>query len=214
MGDFYQTMVLDILEMLQLPSDVKGNMYGRSPDVKGRGNVTLQRVSYHQQFLRKDTQMFAELLEFHLGLVRGNLDMREVLHQSTTFQFVLLILQLAFGKDDETVWIGLQALQGLFYLWQGGSRQVEQQLTMAKQICQFWCREMIAAHTESSLDDTDGEGLAAIAKVSHIARLRLVEFLGRVVTVGCDELVEMVLYGFEVRLAVPEGVIGIEGNHS
>jgi hypothetical protein len=42
----------------------------------------------------------------------------------------------------------------------------------------------------------------------------LEEFFGRVVTIRGYELVEVFLYGFEVRLAVPEGVVGIEGYDS
>ena len=64
------------------------------------------------------------------------------------------------------------------------------------------------------IDDGDGKGLAAITEVGHIARFRLVEFLGGVVTIGCDELVEVLLYGFEMRLTVPEGIVGIEGYDS
>jgi hypothetical protein len=40
------------------------------------------------------------------------------------------------------------------------------------------------------------------------------ELLGRVVTIGCYESVEVFLYGFEMRLAVPEGVVSIEGYDS
>ena len=75
MGDFRQTVVLDVFEMLQLPSDVERYMDGRSPDVKGWGNVTLQGVAHHQQILREDVQVLTELLEFHLGLIRRNLHM-------------------------------------------------------------------------------------------------------------------------------------------
>ena len=62
---------------------------------------------------------------------------------------------------------------------------------------------MVAAYTEGRLDDADGESLAAIAKVGHIARLRIEEFLGWVVTIGRNQLVEMILHLLEMRLAVP-----------
>ena len=71
---------------------------------------------------------------------------------------------------------------------------------------------MIAAYTEDGLDDRDGEGLAAIAEIGHVARLCLEEFLGRGFAVRSDEAVEMVLYGFKVRLAVPERIVCIEGD--
>ena len=91
---------------------------------------------------------------------------------------------------------------------------MEQRFTMAEEVGQLFCREMVAAHTEGRLYDRDGEGLTAIAEIGHIARFRLKEFLGRNLTIGRNQLVEMVLYGFEMRLAVPEGVVGIEGDDS
>ena len=75
MGDFDKARVLDVFEMLQLPSDVERYMDGRSPDVEGWGNVALQGVAHHQQILREDVQVLTELLEFHLGLIRRNLHM-------------------------------------------------------------------------------------------------------------------------------------------
>ena len=147
--------------------------------------------------------MLTELLELYLGLIRRNLYMREVLCQSAALQFVLLILQFAFGKDDQPIGIGLQPLQGLLDLRQRGGREVEQRLAVAEQVGQLFCGEVVATHTEGRLDDADGKGLAAIAEVSHIARFGLEKFLGRNVTIGCDETVEMVLYFLEVRLTVP-----------
>ena len=73
---------------------------------------------------------------------------------------------------------------------------------------------MVAPHAEGRLDDGDGEGLAAVAEVGHVAALRLEQFSGRVLAVGCNETVEVILYGLEVRLAVPKGVVGIEGDYS
>ena len=75
---------------------------------------------------------------------------------------------------------------------------MEQRLAMAEEVGQLFCREMVAAHTEGRLDDRDGEGLTAIAEIGHIARFRLKEFLGRNLTIGRNQLVEMVLYGFEM----------------
>ena len=54
--------------------------------------------------------MLTELLELLFCLVGGNLYMREVSGQSTAMKLVLLVLQLALGKHDEAIGIGLQAL--------------------------------------------------------------------------------------------------------
>ena len=54
-------------------------------------------------------------------------------------ELVFLILQLALGKHDETIGIGLQALQRLFDLGQWGGRQVEQALAVAEQIAELFC---------------------------------------------------------------------------
>jgi hypothetical protein len=62
---------------------------------------------------------------------------------------------------------------------------------------------MVATHAESRLDDRDGEGLTAIAEVGHISRFRLIEFLGRDITIRRNQPIEMVLYFFKMRLAVP-----------
>lgn len=79
MGDFYKSLMLNVFKVLQLPGDVEGDVDGRGPDVKGRGNVTLQGVTYHQQILWEDVQMLTELLELHFSFVRRNLHMGEVL---------------------------------------------------------------------------------------------------------------------------------------
>ena len=71
---------------------------------------------------------------------------------------------------------------------------------------------MLARHSQCRFNDAYGKGLAAIAQISHVVRFGMVEFSGRVFAVGRDKAVEVVLYGFEMRLAVPKGVIGIEGN--
>lgn len=52
MGYFDEAWVLNVIKMFQLPSDMERDMNGRSPDVKGWGDVALQRVAYHQQLFR------------------------------------------------------------------------------------------------------------------------------------------------------------------
>ena len=215
MGDSDEFRVLDLFGMtFQLPGDVEGDMDGRGSDGKGRGNVALQRVAYHQQFVGLDTQMFAELLELRLALVAGNLDMGEMFGETAAVEFVLLVLQLTFGEDDEAIGPGLQTLQGRLNFGQWGGWQMEQKLAMAEQLRQLGGREMVASHAQGRLDDGDGESLATIAEVGHIPRLRLVELLCRHIAIGRNERVEVVLYGFKVRLTVPEGVVGIEGYDS
>jgi hypothetical protein len=73
---------------------------------------------------------------------------------------------------------------------------------------------MVTAHAKGRLDDRDGKGLTAIAEVGHVTALCLEELLGRVFAVRCNEPVEVVLYGLEVRLTVPQGVIGVESDYS
>ena len=51
--------------------------------------------------------MLAQLLEFYLGLVGGDLHMTEVFAQSTATELVFLILQLSFGEYHEAIGIGL-----------------------------------------------------------------------------------------------------------
>ena len=55
MGDFDKARVLDIFEVLQLPHHVEGDMDGPGTDGEGRGDVALQRVTHHQQFVGQDT---------------------------------------------------------------------------------------------------------------------------------------------------------------
>ena len=51
MGNFYQSLVLDIVKMLELPSNVEGDMYGPRADVECWGYIALQRVANHQQLM-------------------------------------------------------------------------------------------------------------------------------------------------------------------
>ena len=107
MGDFDKPFVLYILKMLQLPSDMKGDMDSRGANGEGRGNIAFQGISNHQQLMGQDVQMLTELLELHFRLVGSNFHMGEILSQSAAVEFVLLILQFSFRKDDKTVGIGL-----------------------------------------------------------------------------------------------------------
>ena len=61
--------MLDILEMLQLPRDVEGDMYGTGSNGEGGGYVALKGVANHQHFTGQDVETLAELLELKLGLV-------------------------------------------------------------------------------------------------------------------------------------------------
>lgn len=92
MCNLYQSFVLDILKMFELPSNVEGDMYGPGTDVECWSYITLQRVAHHQQLMGQNLQMLTEVLEFCLSLIRGNLYMREVFSQTTTMEFVFLIL--------------------------------------------------------------------------------------------------------------------------
>ena len=91
---------------------------------------------------------------------------------------------------------------------------MEQALAVTEQISEFFCRQMVTTYTKGCLYDGDSEGLATIAEICHVTTFRLKQFFGGIFTIGCDETIEVVLYSFKMRLAVPEGVIGIEGDHS
>ena len=47
--NFYQSFVVNIIEMLQLPGDVEGNMDSPCTYGEGRGAVALQRIAHHEQ---------------------------------------------------------------------------------------------------------------------------------------------------------------------
>ena len=92
MGDFDEPFVVDVVEVLQLPGDVEGDMDGPGSDGEGRGDVALQRVADHQQFRGMYLLVLAEGQELTLRLVGGDLHIIEILQQARTLQFVLLIL--------------------------------------------------------------------------------------------------------------------------
>ena len=92
MGNFYQSFVLDIVKMLELPSNVEGDMYGPRTDVKCWGNVALERVAHHQQLVGHNVEMLAEILEFSFGFIGCNLYVREILAKTAAMKLVLLIL--------------------------------------------------------------------------------------------------------------------------
>ncbi len=74
--------------------------------------------------------------------------------------------------------------------------------------------KMTAANAQGRLYYRYGEGLAAITQVGHISRLGNEQLAGRIVAIRLNELVEMILYGFEMRLTIPKRVIGIESYHT
>jgi hypothetical protein len=71
--------------------------------------------------------------------------------------------------------------------------------------------KMTAANAQGRLYYRYGEGLAAITQVGHITRLGDEQLACRVVAIRLYELVEMILYGLEMRLTIPKRVVGIEG---
>ena len=158
--------------------------------------------------------MLAKLLKLHLRLIRRNLHMGEIFGKATAVKFVLLIQQLAFREDHQTLRLGLKTLQGLFDLWQRGGWQVEQRLAVTEQVGEFCRRQMVTAYTEGRLYDGDGKGLATIAEIGHVTAFRLEQFFGGIFTIGCNETVEVILHFFKMRLAVPEGVVGIKGDYT
>ena len=87
---------------------------------------------------------------------------------------------------------------------------MQQRLAVSEQVFQLGGREVITGDVQGSLDDTDGECLATVAEIGHIATLCEEEFVLRVFTVGRNQTVEMVLHLLEVRLAVPESVIRVK----
>ena len=100
-SDLDQTLMVDIVEVFQLPGDVEGDMDGPGTDGKRWGDVALQRVADHQQVGGVDALVLTEGQELALGLVGGNLHIVEIVQQSRALQLVLLVLQLALGKHHQ-----------------------------------------------------------------------------------------------------------------
>ena len=90
---------------------------------------------------------------------------------------------------------------------------MEQLFAMGQEFFQLGGGDVVASDTQGGLDDTDGEGLATVSEVSHITAFRKEKFVFGVFAVGCDETVEMVLHLLEMRLAVPQGVVSVEGDY-
>ena len=90
---------------------------------------------------------------------------------------------------------------------------MKQLLAVGEEFLELGSREIIAGNMQGGLDDADGECLATIAKVGHVATLCEEKFVFGIFAVGCDETVEMILHLLEMRLAVPQGVIRIECDH-
>lgn len=134
MGNFYQSLVFDILRMLQLPCNVEWDVDGPSTDVERRGDIALKRVAHHKQLMGQDVEMLAELLELSLGLIGCYLYVREILAKAAAMELVLLVLKFALGEHHQTVGIGLQALQGRLNLGQGCGRQMQQRLAVCQQL--------------------------------------------------------------------------------
>ena len=69
MGYLYQSLVFDILRMLQLPCNMERDVDGPRTDVERRGDIALKRVAHHKQLVGQDVEMLAELLELCLGFI-------------------------------------------------------------------------------------------------------------------------------------------------
>ena len=134
MGYFYQSLVFDILKMLQLPCNMEGDVDGPRADVERRGDIALKRVAHHKQLMGQDVEMLAELLELCLGLIGCNLYVREILAKATAMELILLVLKLALCEHHQSVGIGLQALQGGLNLRQRRCRQMQQRLAVGQQL--------------------------------------------------------------------------------
>ncbi len=139
--------------------------------------------------------------------------MREIAVEPRTLQFVLLVLQLALGENGQPVAAFRQLAQGMLHLGKRRGRQLQQLFAMGQQFGQFIGRNLFAAYAQGSLYHRDGERLAAIPQVGHVAALGLEEFRLGVVAIGGDEPVEMLLHMVEMRLAVPQRIVGIECNY-
>lgn len=85
MGDFDEAFVVDVIKMLELPSDMERDVDGPGTNGEGGGDVALEGVADHQQFRGVYLLVLAESEEFALGLVGGNLHVIEVLQQAGTF---------------------------------------------------------------------------------------------------------------------------------
>ena len=91
--------MVDVVEVFQLPGDMKGDVYGPGTDGEGRGNIALEGVADHQQFRGVYLLVLTEGEKFALGLVGSDLNVVEVLQQTATLQLIFLILQFTLGED-------------------------------------------------------------------------------------------------------------------
>ena len=78
MLNFYQSLVVNIIKVLQLPRYVKGDMDGPCANGQCWRAVAFQRVANHQQFRRVNALMLAQGEELALGLVGGDFHIVEI----------------------------------------------------------------------------------------------------------------------------------------
>ena len=161
--------------------------------------------------------VLTESNKFRLRLVGSNFHIIEILQQPRSLQFILLILQLSLRKHHHPTSSIFHHpsyfLQRLFHFWQRGGWQMEQALAVFQQVGEGRDAQVVACHTHGGLEDADGESLAAIAEVGHIARLRLKKIQLGILTIGRNQAVEVFLHSLEMRLTVPQRVIRIKRNH-
>ena len=209
--------MIEVLHSLQLPRHVEGDIDCRSADGQSRGDVTLQRVADHQQFRRMDMLMLTECQKLPLPFVRGDLHIIEIFQQPRPLQLILLILQFPFRKHHHLpaciIHLASYICECRFDARQRCCRQMQQCLAMFQQFGEHARTQVIARHTHGRFENTDGKGLAAITQVGHITRLGIKQFLFRILTIGCNQTVEVLLHSLEMRLTVPQRVIRIKSNH-
>ena len=123
-------------------------MNGITAKFQRREDIGTNRVTNHQKFFGTNIQMLQQQTVFTVGLVAHYLDVMEKMLDTRAAQFLLLVEQVAFGHNNQTVTAN-QRIQCLLHSIQQFYRLGELFLSQGQDLLQYACRDFTAGDTDS-----------------------------------------------------------------
>lgn len=219
-GDAFEADKVGVVVFLGFfvcPYHFEGDVSGVAAELEHGSYIAFETVAYHEELVNADTESAAELPILAWSFVGYHLHSVEIVPQSRAEKFVFLVEDFAFSEDHHLVfWSCSEYLKCLFHARERCGGYVEQASSKALYLQETVGADMPMAHLYGIFHQREGERFATVAQFGHVASLYFEKFGGYVCGVGpgCEDLTVLVLHPFEMGLAVPEGVVGVEGDEA
>jgi len=158
-----------------------------------------------------DVHEFDELAVVGFVLFGDDFDVLEIGQEAGLGEFALLVEQVAFGHDDESI-IGGKRRQDVWNTWKQFDGLVKDGFAGFKEFCNNGGRNLTLTDSDCRFDEGEGEGHGAVAVPFHIAHLSLVEFVGKHVfgLKSAQQVTEFQLNVLKIAGIGPKCVVCIE----